>query len=182
MIIKNLGGRKLSIVDIYRSNVQRKNEEISRLSQDKANEHKKLADLSAKIISASKSMNSTKNTSIIQSKLSEIARYQSEIAQAEKKVADFEGKIANKHKELINEQKKVNYEEEKEIKNRKNEAEKNLRESQNQIKKINVTLSTHDILHAETQSILKKIQRLPEKIVVLFFASNPINQEVVGFF
>ena len=167
----------MSLIDTYRCNVQRKREEISRLSQDKAKEQKKLADLSAKIQSASRSINSTKSVSIIQSRLIEKDRYQSETARIEKKIADFEGKIANKQKELINEQKKVDSEEEKELKNRKNEAEKNIRENQKRMDKINITLATHNKLHVETQSILKKIQQLPEKIVVLFFASNPLDQE-----
>lgn len=167
----------MSLLDTYRYNVQRKSEEISRLSQDKAREQKKLADLSAKIISASKSINSTKNVSIVQNKLREISRYQNEIAQIEKKIADFEGKIANKQKELINEQKKVNYEEEKELKKRKQEVEKNIRENQKRMKEISTTLTTHNRLHFETRSILNKIQQLPKKIVVLFLASNPLDQE-----
>jgi len=167
----------LSFLDTYRRNAQRKSEEISRLSQDKAKKQKKLAYLSAKIISASKAINNTKNVSTIQNKLRETARYQNEIAQVEKKIADFEEKIANKQKELINEQKKVSREEEKELKNREKEAEKNIRENQKRMIEINTTLTTHGKLHSETQSILKKIQQLPKKIVVLFFASNPLDQE-----
>ena len=167
----------MSFLDTYRRNAQRKSEEISRLSQDKAKKQKKLAYLSAKIISASKAINNTKNVSTIQNKLRETARYQNEIAQVEKKIADFEEKIANKQKALINEQKKVSREEEKELKNRKHEAEKNIRENQKRMKEINTTLTTHNRLHSETRSILKNIQQLPKKIVVLFFASNPLDQE-----
>ena len=167
----------MSILDTYRHNVQRKSEEISRLSQDKARKQKKLADLSVKIMSTSKSINTKKNVSIVQNKLREINRYQNEISQVEKKIADFEGKIANKQKELISEQKKVNYEEEKELKKRKQETEKNIRENQRRMKEISTTLITHNRLHSETQSILKKIQQLPKEIVVLFLASNPLDQE-----
>lgn len=166
----------MSLLDTYRRNVQRKREEIATLQQDKAKEQKKLSDLSGKIQSCSQSISRTKNASTIQSKLREIDRHQKTSAQLEKKIADFEIKIARKHKELGDEQKKVAREEEKELKKRTQEAERKARDHQKRMATINNTLEVHDKLHQDAQMVLEKLQQLPENIIVLFLASNPIDQ------
>jgi len=167
----------LSLLDTYRRSVQRKREEISRLQQDKAREQKKLADLSGKIQSASQSIGRTKSSSTIQTKLREIERHQKESARVEKKIADLETKIARKQKELGDEQKKVTREEENELKKRNREAEKQAREHQRRMEDIKSTLAKHDRLHVETRSALERLQQLPDKIVVLFLAANPLDQQ-----
>jgi len=167
----------MSLLDMYRNNVQRKREEISRLSQDKAKEMKKSAELSSKIASAKKMLSSTKSLSTIKSKTSEIIRYQDDIAKVEKKIADLELKISSKEKELIAEQKKVDNEEKKEDKKRQEELEKRNRINDNQLININRTLNKHSNLHYETRTAIEDLKKnLPEKIIVLFFASNPIDQ------
>ena len=167
----------MSLLDSYCRNVQRKTEEIARLQQDKAKEQKKLAELSGKIQNASQATNRTKSSSTIQSKLREIERHQKESSRLEKKIADFEIKIARKQKELGDEQKKVAREEEKELKKRSQKAEKQARENQRRRSDINSTLAKHGKLHEETRSVLEKLQQLPDNIVVLFLASNPLDQQ-----
>ena len=170
------GVQILSLLDTYRKNVQRKAEEIAKLQQDKAREQKKLSDFSGKINSCSQSISRTKTASTIQSKLREIERHQKSSAQLGKKIADFEVKIARKNKELSDEQKKVAREEEKELKKRAQEAEKQARDQQKRMVTINSTLAAHGKLHQDTRLAIEKLQQLPEKIVVLFLASNPIDQ------
>ena len=167
----------MSTLDMYRNSVQRKREEISRLSQDKSREMKKSAELTSKIYSAKKMLNSTKSTSTIKSKTSEVIRYQADIAKVEKKIADLEAKISSKEKELNAEQKKVDNEERKEDKKRQEDFEKRNRMNNNQLLDINRTLNKHSTLHYETRTAIEDLKRfLPEKIIVLFFASNPIDQ------
>jgi hypothetical protein len=167
----------LSLLDTYKKNVQRKNEEISRIQKEKAKEQQKLADLLGKIQKASEAIKRTSNSSIIKSKLREIDRHQKEEARFDKKVADFEAKIARKQKEMLSEEKKATREEEKENKKRRQIAEKQTRENKRYITNINNTLATHDRLHQETRSVLERLQHLPEKIIVLFFAANPLNKQ-----
>ena len=166
----------MSLLEMYRGSVQRKREEISRFQNDKSREQKKLADISGKIQRASEALGRTKNQSTAQSKLREIERYQRESANVEKKVADIESKIARKHKELIDEEKKVAREEENEAKKRNREFEKRERDHQRRMADINNTLNKHGRLHIETQTVLEKLQQLPEKIIVLFLAANPLDQ------
>ncbi|TRW48067.1 hypothetical protein FM042_10430 [Aliidiomarina halalkaliphila] len=165
----------MSLLDLYRRNVTRKREEIAKLQQGQAKEQDKIANLSSKINSAAHAMSRTSNASTARSKLREFERYQKDQATAERKVSDFDKKIARKQKELAVEQKKVSTEEEKESKQRQRESERQARAHQSRINQINSTLDKHDVLHQRTIATLKALQDLPEKIVVLFLASNPAN-------
>ncbi len=153
----------MSSLDSYRRNVTRRREEIAKLQQGKAKEQTKIANLSGKINSSSQALSRANSESTAKSKRREIERHQKDQAAAEKKVADFDNKIARKQKELSDEQKKVSREEEKESKERQRESERQARAHQSRMNHINSTL--------------KALQDLPEKIVVLFLASNPANEQ-----
>lgn len=160
----------MAIIDTYRNNMQRKNEEISRLQKDRAKEIGKIAALIGKINTSSQGLARASNASSMKSKANEIARYRADHAAAEKKVADIDSKIVRKQKELIAEQKKV-YKEEESIQ------KKHVRASQAHMNNMKVTIAKHDKLHASTLSKLDELKCLPENITVLFLASNPIDQQ-----
>lgn len=166
----------MGLLDSYRNNFQRKTQEISKLQQDKAREQKKLADKSARINNASQAINRTKSTSTINSKLREIVRLEKESVSLSSKVAGFETKISKKQKELADIQKKIDNEESKELKKRKQETERQLRDQQRSFQTINSNLIEHGKLHMETLNAIEQIRKIPEKITVLFLASNPIDQ------
>ena len=166
----------MSLLEMYRRNVQRKQEEIARFQDEKAREQKNLADLSERRQRASEALGRANSQSTVQYKLREIERYQRESAALEKKIADIDAKIARKAKERIDEEKKLAREEEAEAKKRSREAEKRERDQHRRMCKIDNTLNEHDRLHRETIFTLEKLQQLPENIVVLFFAANPVDQ------
>tara|TARA_R110002050_G_scaffold95106_4_gene197989 strand:+ start:9115 stop:10173 length:1059 start_codon:yes stop_codon:yes gene_type:complete len=166
----------LGLLDSYRNSFQRKNQELAKLQQDKAREQKKLADKSVKINNASQAINRTKSTSTINSKLREIARLEKEVAGLSSKIAGFETKISKKQKEIADIQKKIDSEESKEFKKRKQESERHLRDQQRSFQSINSTLNEHGKLHRETINAIEQMRNIPEKITVLFLASNPIDQ------
>ncbi len=167
----------MSLLDTYRRSVQRKQEEISHLQLDKAREQKKLTDLAGKAQRASEAINRTKTPSTIQSKLREIKRYQKDSVNLEKKIVNLEARIARKQKELNDEQKKVAREEENEDRKHSRVAEKLVRAQQKHMTEVNSTLAKHGRLHLETRAALERLQHLPERIVVLFLAANPLDQQ-----
>lgn len=167
----------MSLLDSYRRNVTRKREEIAKLQQGKAREQTKIANLSVKMGSASQALSRASSSSTAKTKLREIERYQKEQVTAEKKVADFDNKIARKQKELSDEQRKVSKEEEKEANNRHRQSERQSREYQSKMVQINKTLDKHEGMHESTIATLEELQELPEKIVVLFLASNPADAQ-----
>lgn len=166
----------MPLIDIYRRNVIRKREEIAKLQDNKAKEQNKVATLSAKINSASQAISRTKNSNTIQSKHNEIQRHQKNQATAEKNIAAIDKKIAQKQKELSNEQKKVSREEEKEAKKRNAASEKQTREQSLRMKEMDESIAKHDAMHKDTQKTLERLRNLPERIVVLFLAANPVDQ------
>lgn len=167
----------MSLLDMYRRNAARKRSEIAQLQNDRVKETAKVADLSGKIQRASEAMNRTKTVSTIQSKLRDIERYQRDAASAEKRAAGIDAKIAQKHRELDAEEKKVAREEESAFKKRQQEAERQARDHQRNMTQIRSTLSQHDRIHLETRTALERLQQLPEKITVTFFAANPVDQQ-----
>lgn len=168
---------KLSLLDTYRKNVQRKRGDIAKLQNEKAREQKKLADLSGKIQRASDEISRTKTESTIKSKHREIERHQKASANIENKIANFEQKIATRYKEIGNEEKKVTREEEKEFKKKKREEEKLASEQQARLRSINSTLNRHGKLHDQTQIEIANLKSLPENIIVLFLAANPLDHQ-----
>jgi hypothetical protein len=156
-------------IETCRSNANRKREEISRLSEQKAREQKRIADLNGKIQSATRSIKTTKSLSLIQSRQNEILRYQNDIAKVEKNIADYEHKIAHKNKELQIELKHLSDEETRESK-RQRARDKDYQDQQARVfNGITKTLNEHD-------KAIEKLSILPKEITVLFMASNPEDQ------
>jgi len=166
----------MSMLDSYRRNVFQKNNELARLQQDKAKDQGRLADVTRKINDANQAINRATSQSTIKSKMSEIQRYQNDLTSISKRVADLESKIARKQQEVYAEQKKVSDEETKEQKKRISENQRQERDHTDQMSQINQTLKRHSYIQRETNARLEQLQRLPERIVVLFLAADPIDQ------
>ena len=189
IILNNHGGFLMSLIDTYQRNVQRKGEELQRLTQLKNKEQLKINDLKNKINSASLALSKTKSASTIASKSREIDRFRSQIIVIDKKIADYDKKISSKSKQIFDEEKRLareqgneNKKKQKESERLRKEALKTSRENERiqkvQLSKLNeikTTLHEHEGVHENMTASIKKLQSLPEKINVLFLASNPIN-------
>lgn len=152
--------------------ILRKNKELSKLQSDKASEVKKAADLEKKIASAKSSISRTKSESIIKAKVRDIDRHSTQLNKVNQKIAGIEKKIAQKSTEISNEESKLRREESKALKKRHESEKKQL----NEIKNLQSSISHHDLLHQKTQIELAELKNIPEKITVLFIASNPLDQ------
>lgn len=166
----------MSMINAYRNNITHKSEDIARLQQQKANEQHKITAIASKIIAASQAHSRIKNTSAAAGKLREIERHERDRASSERKIADIESKIARKQKEITDEQRKLRREEQSLQKKQFAESERQTREHRAQMSNLGEAIRQHDYLHRETISTLERLQKLPETIVVLFLASNPIDQ------
>lgn len=163
-------------IDSYRSSLISKQNELSKLTSDKAKEQIKIADLNKKINSASDAIRKTKTISVTSSKLKEIERYNKDIVNVTKKIADYESKIVKKNREIIEYQKKINNEQNSIDKKRKIENDKLQKDQERSLKTIKDTLNRHNALHRTTFNEIQELRKIPEKITVLFLASNPIDQ------
>jgi hypothetical protein len=166
----------MALIDSYRNSISTRQKELSKFTYDKSKEQLKISDLNKKIISASEAINRTKNSSTISSKLKEIERHNKEIANTNKKIADLESKMAKKNKEIFDYQAKIDKEQNSIDKKRKTEIEKAQKEQEKNLKNINDTLNHHNRLHKDTIYEIQELKKIPEKITVLFLASNPLDQ------
>lgn len=166
----------MSLLDTYRRNAQRKREDIAKLQRDKANVSGRVANLSQKINSASSAAARSKSPSIISCKIREIERLQNDVVREERKIADIEKRIGTKQKELSSEESKISREDQTEATKRVRESKKQEQQRKKEFSEITQNLRRHETLHRSTQNALEELQRLPEKITVLFLAANPVDQ------
>jgi hypothetical protein len=164
-------------INSYRNALMRKQNELTKLLNDKAKEQKRISDTITKINKAREAINRTKSTSRIQSKHREIIKGEKDLVTYYKKIAEIETKVGRKNKEIQDAQKKVDKELVSIEKNKKTESDKLRKEQEQNLKNITSTLQHHDTLHNETRFDIQELKDIPEKIVVLFLASNPIDQQ-----
>src|SRR5690606_8680733 len=99
----------------------------------------------------------------IRMKFNEIEREEKRLADINKKLADYDKKISKKEKEIFELEKKLHREIEREQKKRDVAEKKRLAQSENYKEEVNRRL--------------EELAKLPEKITVLFMASNPLNAQ-----
>jgi hypothetical protein len=163
-------------VDGARRNVERHLKEIARLHNEKSRQAGKVADANRRVSSASQDATRTTSPSVMNSKLRDAQRYQDVAIRAQKELAALEAKIAREQERLGNAQRDVAREEEREMRQRERDEEQKAREYQQRMQAIAGQLRRHDTLHRETMAAVEQLSQLPERIVVLFLASNPTDQ------
>jgi len=150
--------------------------EIAKLKSDIAKEQSKISPLKKKIISAEDSIRKTKSSSTVKSKLNDIKHAESSIASIEKKIGELQGKEAKKEAELKSAEKTYQNEVDKENKKKLKEDKKLQVEHDRQMRSVSSTLQQHTYRQDAFEKELAQLTALPEKITVLFMASNPIDQ------
>lgn len=165
----------MALIDTYSNDIARKRNELSKLSNDRAKESAKKAQQKQKVVTASNSLKRTSSQSIIHSKMLEIDRAESEIATIDKKLADFDKKIAQKDKEISDEENKLRSEQDKIRKKQEQDDKKRQIESEKTLQMINQAIIIQRRQQETMQKDIEKLKNVPEKITVLFFATNPMD-------
>ncbi len=158
----------MSSIDNYQRNIQRKRKELQNLMQLKNREQLKTNTLNSKINSTSLALSKTKIVSTAKSKIRDIDRFRSQIVVIDKKIVDYEKKISSKNKQIFDEEKKL-------VRAQDNESKSKQKEQLSNLNEIKTTLFEHEGVHEKMTANIKTLQNLPEKINVLFLASNPID-------
>lgn len=158
----------MSSIDNYQRNIQRKRKELQNLMQLKNREQLKTNTLNSKINSTSLALSKTKIVSTAKSKIRDIDRFRSQLVVIDKKIVDYEKKINSKNKQIFDEEKKL-------VRAQDNESKSKQKEQLSNLNEIKTTLFEHEGVHEKMTANIKILQNLPEKINVLFLASNPID-------
>jgi hypothetical protein len=181
-------------ISMYRNDVTRLTKEIAELRKQVGKENEKIARLNSDIISIQKSLTRGSNISVstLNSKMQQINSKQKDASQCQKKVADLESRIANKSGDLSRKLASLESLENQERK-RQDDAAKKRREEEKKhsdarkksedealrrAREITKEIERQSRLHAEMKRNRFSIDltKLPEKIKVIFFAANPIDQ------
>ena len=165
------------MTDQYRRNAQQASTNTAKLQRDRSRLVEKGADFQRKIDSASATASKTKSASTLKSRRGQIERLRKASSDNERAIARIDGKIAAEHMKLNRARKSLSSEEEKQAKKRQREADHLSRRTEQQMTTMNTKLRKHDSLHQEVMSDIEKLKNLPERITVLFLASNPLDQE-----
>lgn len=159
----------MSNLDSYRRNVQDLSKRILQAQEKKTKEQENISKENSKIVSLNNQIKSTKTLSTITSKLKDIDRCQSNIAKCGTSIAKYEKEISNLEKRRNEYQNKVFAEEQKLAKQKQAKVDKATREHNKMMANLSATVKNHG-------EEINKLKDLPEKITVLFLASNPRDQ------
>ncbi|MGK3967771.1 CHAT domain-containing protein [Sorangium sp. So ce118] len=160
----------------YRRKIPEHHKAIARLHQEKGRESEKVAAITKKIGSASEAASKANTPSAKAAKSREIQHYYQDIAGIQKKIAGLESKIASEQAKLLDAEKNLAREEKNEEQARSRLEQKRIREQERRHQQVVSQLSAHDALHRTTMLAIEKISHLPERVVVLVIASNPLDQ------
>lgn len=158
---------------------------VAQLQKDKARLEKALnAELDnvrkkrAEIGSIQRSITRNTSVSMLQSKQRQIESKEKQLSSYEKKAADLQTKLASKDADILrilsNIQKLESYEQKKRDREESNRRDASLRHAREMTREMERQARLHNQL--STSPITVNFEKLPEKIVVLFIASNPLDQ------
>lgn len=156
--------------DYYRRQIESAQREIARLQREKSSEAGKLASLSKKIADASRAANRSSSVSTATTKLRDIERYQGDKAAVEKHISDLERRIGQQQSKVHDAGSGLAKAEQYLARSRDRQTETFVTQTTKSLKEIDGTLASH-------ATTLRKLTSLPERIVVLFLAANPIDQQ-----
>lgn len=149
----------IALSDKHLRSIFRKKKELSRLQSNKASEMKKVVEKQCKATSARNSILNRRGE-----------RVSKELITMNKKIADIEAKIARKEKEISAVEKKLQRENERKWKVKKQAENKKIKEEKKHMKEMQSTIN-------QTHRLIENLKNIPEKITVLFMASNPLDEQ-----
>ena len=167
----------MSQIDTYRRIVMNKREEIARLKENLAKENARIPGVRKKIMLANDTINRTKSSTTINNKCREIEQGNKNLVEIDKKCSDIQKRIAQKEKELISAEKNLRSEEVKESKKRDAEEKKRTKEQLAQLNTVRDAVHQQALLQNTMRLEMDRIMDIPEKITVLFLASDPTKDD-----
>lgn len=174
-------------IETYRRQVTTCQKNIAKLQADKGRLSVKAAAALKKKQAALAAAGRSTSSSTINMKLREAERYASEQSKAMVELAKLDSKIADEHKRLVAAQSKVGQEEAREqkkqdaakkkrdaeLKKQQTEHKRTEQTRERRMREIGAGLARHEDLHVETALQIQMLRALPERITVLFMASDP---------
>lgn len=163
--------------DYYRRQIQQIHREIARLQRDKGTEAGRVASALHDANAATQAANKSRSTTTAASKMRDAQRFHNQAAGCQKRIADLEGRIARGQTRLADAEKGLSRAQADDSRRHQWADEARARKQEKHIEKIDGALARHDTLHRRALLAIERLERLPERIVVLMLAANPLDQE-----
>lgn len=160
-------------VDYYKRKIDDCNSSISKNKVEISKLKIKLSGLERKELEANAAGARSKQISTKESKKREADRYKVDAAKIQESIRKIEVKVAELEKKISEYQKNISTEELKEKRREESKRKEEELHNRREISKVMTKLSQHESLHRHTLSEIDQIKKLPEKIMVAFFASDP---------
>mgnify|MGYP002072872357 CR=1 FL=1 len=164
-------------IETHQRDLLRHHQEIARLQKKKSQEASRAADETKRADEAAEAASRATSASTKQSMLRVSQRHRDATVRHQKTVATIESQIALAQGKLNDAQKRLLSAQGQEARRRTQEQKLVAREQERRMKLIAGKLTRHDQLHSVALSAIEKLQKLPERITVLFLAANPLDQE-----
>jgi hypothetical protein len=162
---------------IYRDQANRLRAEIAKLEQRKANEARSLAKLRQEISRIKNSITKSTSASTLRFKEGQIAGKERQAAELEKKIAGFDDDLAAKHRQLTQADENANKAAEQARKKRET-ADKDRRTTElAHARQLTQEAERRARAHAWQPAPVMVMRPLPQKLKVLVFAANPLDQD-----
>lgn len=166
----------MSIAESYRRKIESISRDLSGLFSDRAREQGRIGDLHKKIADANQAKVRAFSSSAAQSKQREIDRHEADLLSTNRKLADIDTKIARRQKERADYEEKLAREEHRESQRREREAVEQRREHEHRMSNVVSSVAHHETLRVQMEKRLLRLEQLPDTVTVVFFASNPLDQ------
>jgi len=164
-------------VDQRRRAVEAVQKAIARLQTDKSREGTRAAAERKKALDAAAAANRTSSLSTKMTRLKDAQRYEASAVGFDKKVAELETKIAREQGKLGDANRQLSAAQQQDDSKRAAQQKREHASQLAELSRVQGRLTRHDKLHRTTAATLKRLQELPERLTVLFLASNPIDQQ-----
>ena len=163
--------------DSYRRQIQQIQHEIARLQRDKGTEAGRVASSLHDANAATQAAHNSRSTTTAASKMRDAQRFHNQAAGHQKHIADLEGRIAREQARLADVEKALNRAQADESQRHRRAEENRAKDHEKRIEQIDGTLAVHHTLHRRTLQAIERLERLPDRIVVLMLAANPLDQK-----
>lgn len=147
---------------------------IARFQTEKSREGTRAAAERKKALDAAAAASRTSSLSTKMAKLKDAQRYEARAVGYDKKVAELETKIAREQGKLGDANRQLAAAQQQDDNKRAAQQKREYASQLAELSRVQGRLTRHDQLHRTTAVTLERMQALPERLTVLFLASNPI--------
>lgn len=160
-------------ITTYASQLRQREQEVQRLRKNRADRYMKATQARAKAASARASASRTKSLSSITAYLRQSETYEKQAQRYDTEVSNFDKQLTQAEARVVESQRRLSDEHAKAEKKRMAEHEREAHAADRRMQSISRAIHQHSEIHNEFRTEIENLKRVPEKIIVTFFAADP---------